>query len=288
MRFHWWKTCIKSGELHWVNAVVQICLVAATERLLLIFNKCNSPVHAAALSVLVSPPLWHIWADRLDLGSFVAAAPSEVAAIFILVTSTPQCSLSCSRCMSCCCFFSAAQYIQTRGPSVSFDRLCGGSVCVGWRPKENQISLTIHQGGIVGWVRLRPSRLFCPLQSSDAQPARRLTGFGGGGTEWIRAFACDYYIFIPLAEPSDSYASSQQGVVTTQRRSGNIFLWSNSNWSAEACKLITSSQLLVVLFGIKSNYTQSETAFRCLDHPNVWKQCNLERQLYSMAKTCGL
>lgn len=65
-------------------------------------------------SVLVSPPLWHIWADRLDLGSFVAAAPSEVAAIFILVTSTPQCSLSCSRCMSCCCFFSAAQYIQTR------------------------------------------------------------------------------------------------------------------------------------------------------------------------------
>lgn len=131
-------------------------------------------------SVLVSPPLWHIWADRLDLGSFVAAAPSEVAAIFILVTSTPQCSLSCSRCMSCCCFFSAAQYIQTRGPSVSFDRLCGGSVCVGWRPKENQISLTIHQGGIVGWVRLRPSRLFCPLQSSDAQPARRLTGFGGG------------------------------------------------------------------------------------------------------------
>lgn len=110
----------------------------------------------------------------------------------------------------------------------------------------------------------------------------------GGGTEWIRAFACDYYIFIPLAEPSDSYASSQQGVVTTQRRSGNIFLWSNSNWSAEAWKLITSSQLLVVLFGIKSKYTQSETAFRCLDHPNVWKQCNLERQLYSMAKTCGL
>lgn len=94
-----------------------------------------------------------------------------------------------------------------------------------WRfglwPKENQISLTTHQGGIVGWVRLRPSRLFCLLQSSDAQPARRLTGFGG--TEWIRAFACDYYIFIPLAEPSDSYASSQQGVVTTQRRSGNIF-----------------------------------------------------------------
>lgn len=128
------------------------------------------------------------------------------------------------------------------------------------------------------------------LSAAEFRRATSQTSHGiwGGGTEWIRAFACDYYIFIPLAEPSDSYASSQQGVVTTQRRSGNIFLWSNSNWSAEACKLITSSQLLVVLFGIKSNYTQSETAFRCLDHPNVWKQCNLERQLYSMAKTCGL
>lgn len=242
-------------------------------------------------SVLVSPPLWHIWADRLDLGSFVAAAPSEVAAIFILVTSTPQCSLSCSRCMSCCCFFSAAQYIQTRSRRADPPSALIGFVAVRFvsagAPRRIKFPWRFIKEESLAECDCDPAgcSVRCRVQTRNQPDVSRDLG---GGTEWIRAFACDYYIFIPLAEPSDSYASSQQGVVTTQRRSGNIFLWSNSNWSAEAWKLITSSQLLVVLFGIKSNYTQSETAFRCLDHPNVWKQCNLERQLYSMAKTCGL
>ena len=145
----------------------------------------------------------------------------------------------------CCTVY--PNIVEAHGPSVGFHRLYGVRFVSAGGPRRIKFRFdsTIHQGGIIGWVRPRPSRLFCLLQSSDVQPARSLMGFVG--TEWIRAFACDYYIFIPLAEPSDSYASSQQGVVTTLRRSGNIFLWSNSNWSAEAWKLITSSQLLVVL-----------------------------------------
>lgn len=50
--FHQWKTCIQSDLGLLSQAVVQICLVAATERLLLIFNKCKAPIHAVALSVL--------------------------------------------------------------------------------------------------------------------------------------------------------------------------------------------------------------------------------------------
>lgn len=114
----------------------------------------------------------------------VAAAPSEVATIFIRVTSTPQCSLSCTRCMSYCCFsllhgtskHSTVTGMRTVLRRVGFETLC---FFVSWYTIENQISLTIHQGGIIGWVQLLPSRLFRLLQSSDVQPAKGLMGFGG-------------------------------------------------------------------------------------------------------------
>lgn len=55
-------------KLYWVNAALQICLVAATERLLLIFNKCKALVHAVALSGRQSTTLAHLCWQTPDLG----------------------------------------------------------------------------------------------------------------------------------------------------------------------------------------------------------------------------
>lgn len=150
---------------------------------------------------------------------FVAAAPSEVAAIFILVTSTPQCSLSCTRCMSYCCFSllhsTAKHRVQSQActrSSVSFDRLCGitfTSAGSPWRIK-------------FPWQSIKEASLakinFYPAGCSVCcwvQTCRQPQVSQDSGDRVNKCFACDYYLFIPQAEPTDLYACFQQGLVTT-------------------------------------------------------------------------
>lgn len=105
----------------------------------------------------------------------------------------------------------------TRSPPQTLRGFCGIAFMSARHPTENQISQTIHQESIIGCVQPPPllSRLLCLLQSSDVQPVRGL--LESGGTEWISAFACDYYLFIPQAQPTDPDRLQQHGAFTALR-----------------------------------------------------------------------
>lgn len=185
---------------------------------------------------------------------FVAAAPSEVAAIFSLVTSTPQSSLSCARCMSYCCFSPLHSTSKHREQSqactqssFSFDRLCGITFMSAGRPRRIKFPRQSIKKASLAECNFYPagSSVCCRVQTrSQPEVSWDL------GDIVNKCFACDYYLFIPQAKPTDSYAYSQQGGGYYLEKIWQHFLWPKSNWSAEAVawKLITSELLLVALF----------------------------------------
>lgn len=104
-------------------------------------------------------------------------------------------------------------------PFASFDRLCG--IAFSREPKENTISMTIHQGGIASGEQFLPSWSLCLLcLSSDVWPARGLRGLRGHR----EIVLCMWLLLIHSSGRTQRiYACSLQEVVTTRGRSATFY-----------------------------------------------------------------
>lgn len=170
----------------------------------------------------------------------VGAAHSEVATILIPVTSTPKCSPDVWAIVFLCCTVHSNTVQKCTHPLVTFDRLCGITLCQFVAPQR----ITFPSQFIK-----KASLAVCNVYSAGcsvccrAEACSQLEVWWDSGDRVIKYFST-WLLLIHSSGRAYRFICILQTVVVTIKKIWQHFM-EQSKWSTEAWKLITSSLLPV-------------------------------------------